>query len=67
MKLYTLIRSVRTPISRAPTMLLPVAMVCKPKVVLFNTSAMTATTKAVHRNGVNAVRPCEDQTESVGP
>ena len=67
MKLYTLIRSVRTPISRAPTMLLPVAIVCKPKVVLFSTKAIAATTKRVHRKGVNAVKPCQDQRESVGP
>ena len=66
MKLYTLIRSVRTPISRAPTMLLPVAIVCRPKVVLFSTNAIAATTRRVQRKGVNAVKPCQDQSESVG-
>src|SRR5260221_11666132 len=64
MKLYTLTRSVRIPISRAPTMLLPVAMVLEPKVVLFNTHAIAATAQAVPNKGANALRLCQDQRES---
>ena len=66
MKLAILMRLVRTPISRAPTMLLPVAIVWRPKVVRLSTTASAAMTRAAHRNGVKAVKPCQDRSGSAG-
>ena len=60
-------RSVRTPISRAASRLLPVETICRPKTVRARTSVRINTTISVQMIGVKPVSPSHEKSESSGP